>query len=243
MQFNSSLVTSLALKTAGLVLILSTVVNVIFASLPYQLGDINWWAFAGAELLSRGFNPMIGIVFLIVGKWIETLAKEAGRGSSKNWFFLSAVTSIVFGLVYLAVIPFQVVVANTDRNKMFDQINQELGQKEDEFKAAFNVLEDKTKSQQQIAAMDQTIKSGQVQGAVLDRLRQEKALYEQLSADPTERKKQFTKGLGAIVEKRQLATNQVNTNLFKTGIRASLFSLLLAAGHLFIGFTGLRHKQ
>jgi hypothetical protein len=243
MQFNSSLVTSLAFKTAGMVLIISTIMNVILATLPYQLNEVKWWAMVGAELLNRGFYSLVGIVFLIVGKWIETLSKESGRGGNQNWFFPAAVASVVFGIMYLAVIPFQIIAANGDRDKAFDEINQKFGRTEAAIKERLSVVEDKTKAQQQIAALDQQIKSGQVQGPNLETLKQEKALYEKLSADPTELKKKSAQLLGQIDEERKFVTNQVNANLFKTGIRGSLFSLLLAAGHLFIGFTGLRHKQ
>jgi hypothetical protein len=242
MQFNSSLVTSLAFKTAGLVMILSTVVNVLLATLPYQLSDITWWAATGAELLNRGFFSLVGIVFLTVGHWIETVSKESGRGGNKNWFFWSALISTILGVMYLAVIPFQILVANNLRDKGFDQINQGVGKEEEKIKTAFGILDDKTKSQQRIAELDQQIKSGQFQGNDLNLLNREKVLYEKLSSDPIERKKEMTRSMSRISEERQSATNQVNANLFKTGIRASLFSLLLAAGHIFIGFTGLRHK-
>ncbi len=243
MQLNSNLVTSLAFKTAGIVLIASTLVNIIFAALPYQPGDVKWWAQLGIELLGRGFFSLVGVVFLMAGKWLENINKESGRGDHQNWFFLSALISVIFGLIYLAIIPFQIIAANQDRDKAFTNMNQELGRTEAAIKERLSVFEDKAKVQQQIAALDQQIKSGQVQGPELETFKQEKALYEKLSADPNELKRKSTELLGQINQKRQSVTNQITIDLFRTGIRASLFSLLLATGHIFIGFAGLRHRR
>ncbi len=241
MQFNSNLVTSLALKTAGIVLITSTLVNVIFAIFPYQISDTKWWHMVGIELLGRGFFSLVGIVFLMVGQWLENLNRESGR--SGNWFFISALISVVFGITYLAIIPSQLVTANQERDKALAEMTQELGGAEAKIKEKLSMFQDKAKVQQELAILDQQIKSGQIPPAELENFKKEKALIEQLNANPAQLKKKTDEFLGQLNQKRQLTSNQITANLLKTGIRASLFSLLLAAGHIFIGFTGLRHRR
>jgi hypothetical protein len=240
---NTTQVTSLALKTASMVLITSTIVDIAFSLLPYQLGDSKWWFSASAELVNRGLLPLVGIVFWLIADWIEAVAKEANGLGGR---FTKAVTllSILLGVLFFFIVPFQVWTSNTDRDKTLALSREEGTAMEAKIdKRVKEITGDKAKLQQiqqQIAEIDKIIKSGQVQGDELDKLKKSKNELEKLSGDPSKIKE------SAMVELRQRQKDlegAATANMWKTGIRAGLASLLLSAGYSFIGLTGMRGQK
>jgi hypothetical protein len=242
MQFNSSLVTSLAFKTAGMVLIVSTVVDIIFAFLPYQFSESSWWIVATSEVVNRGLLPLVGIVFLTAGEWIETISRD-GKRTNANWGLATAWFSVFLGLVFLVITPFQAWSGNSERDKTVLDINKRVSETEAQIKKELDVIKDKGKIDQQLAEWDKQIKSGQLQGQALEQLKTQRDKLSQLSGDPAKLSQQSTQFLEGLRKQQQDANNQATARMWKTGIRTSLASLLLAAGYGFIGFTGLRGRK
>jgi hypothetical protein len=241
---NTTQVTSLALKTASMVLIISTVVDIAFTLLPYQLSDGKWWAAATAELVNRGLLPLVGIVFWMISDWIESVSKDgSGRGSSG---FTKAITilSLLLGAIFLVIVPFQTWSSNADRDKTLSLSREEGSAMEAKIdKRVKEITGDKTKMQQvqqQIGEMDKAIKSGQVQGEDLNRIKASKAELERITGDPTKVKEN---AMADLRRNQQNLESAATANMWKTGIRASLASLLLSAGYSFIALNGLRGQK
>jgi ABC-type multidrug transport system fused ATPase/permease subunit len=240
---NTTQVTSLALKTASTVLIISTIVDIAFTLLPYQLGDGKWWFAASAELVNRGLLPLVGIVFWLISDWIETVAKETsgrGNGLTKGITFLS----ILLGLLFFLIVPFQAWTSNADRDKTLTMSREEGTAMEAKIdKRVKEITGDKAKMQQvqqQIAEIDKAIKSGQLPGEELARAKASKDELEKLSGDPSKIKES---AMGDLRRRQKDLEGAATANMWKTGIRASLASLLLSAGYSFIGLTGLRGQK
>jgi len=124
------------------------------------------------------------------------------------------------------------------------EIEQELNKiNTEQIKKELDVIKDKGKIDQQLAEWDKQIKSGQLQGQALEQLKTQRDKLSQLSGDPAKLSQQSTQFLEGLRKQQQDANNQATARMWKTGIRTSLASLLLAAGYGFIGFTGLRGRK
>jgi hypothetical protein len=236
---NTSLVTSLALKTASMVLIISTLVDVIFNLLPYQFGDGKWWSQATLELVNRGLLPLVGIVFWAVGDWIETVSKD---GSSRNSGIGSlgvAILATVLGVLFFVITPFQAWSGNSAREQVVAKTKEKLAEAEAQGKKVLASVKDTNQVKQQLAAIDAQIKEGKVQGVALEQLKAYKANLE----DPNKITAQVNKELEEIRKQLQARNDQATSDMWKVSIRTSLASLLLSAGYSFIGLTGLRRAK
>ena len=86
----SSFLTPLALKTAGAVLILSSLIDLVFMlCFPPEnlvLEGSRWWLYATSQLVDRGLLPLVGIAFVVAGDWIEIVSTEDGgdRGNIRR---------------------------------------------------------------------------------------------------------------------------------------------------------------
>jgi hypothetical protein len=241
---NTTQVTSLALKTASMVLIISTIVDIAFTLLPYQLGDGKWWFAASAELVNRGLLPLVGIVFWLIADWIESVSKETSGRSNITWSKIITFFALFLGAIFLIIVPFQTIISNSDRDKTMTMSREEGTAMEAKIdKRVKEITGDKAKMQQvqqQIAEMDKAIKSGQVQGEELGRIKASKAELEKLTGDPSKIKES---AMGDLRRRQKELEGAATANMWKTGIRASLASLLLSAGYSFIGLTGLRGQK
>ncbi len=241
---NTTQVTSLALKTASMVLIISTIVDIAFTLLPYQLGDGKWWFAASAELVNRGLLPLVGIVFWLIADWIESVSKETSSRSGNTLAKFINFFALFLGAIFLVIVPFQTITSNSDRDKTLTMSREEGTAMEAKIdKRVKEITGDKAKMQQvqqQITEMDKAIKSGQVQGEELVRIKASKAELEKLTGDPGKIKES---AMGDLRRRQKELEGAATANMWKTGIRASLASLLLSAGYSFIGLTGLRGQK
>jgi hypothetical protein len=240
---NTSLVTSLALKTASMVLIISTIVDIGFALLPYQLGESVWWANATSYLVRNGLLPLVGIVFWAVAEWIETVSKDSSGRSGGSLSQFITIVAAVFGLLFLIIVPFQAWSGMSERDKAISKNKEQVAGFETRIQNELKILNDKTKIQQQITDWDNQIKANKLQGSELESVKQQKKQLEQLVADPTKLKAQSEKALTDLKKQQQDADSQATAIMWKSGIKNSLSSLLLAAGYSFIGFNGLRRQK
>jgi hypothetical protein len=240
---NTSLVTSLALKTASMVLIISTIVDIAFTILPYQPGDGRWWSVATSELVNRGLLPLVGIVFWLIADWIETVSKEASGRRAGNLTLGITLLSLVLGVAFFVIVPFQVWTGNSERDKALTSNKARVAELEARIKQELAIISDKGKIQQQIAEWDKQIKEGKIQGQDLAKVKSDRANLEQMAADPAKVKAKSDEVLGNIRKQQQEAESQANALMWKTGIRTALASLLLSAGYSFIGLTGLRGQK
>jgi uncharacterized membrane protein len=223
-----------------MVLIISTIVDIAFTLLPYQINDGRWWNLATAEIVNRGLLPLVGIIFWLIADWIESVSKDAGGRRSQTLTKVVTGLAIALGVIFLAIVPFQVFSSNSDRDKLMTINKEEKTQAEASVKQKKAFLSDKTKVQQKIAELDKAVKDGNIQGQDLAKVGAYKAEIEKMSKDPA---KAEAADMAIINKAQQDKDNIATAQMWKTGIRAALASLLLSAGYGFIGFNNLRGQK
>jgi hypothetical protein len=235
----SSFLTPLALKTAGAVLILSSLIDLVFMlCFPPEnlvLEGSRWWLYATSQLVDRGLLPLVGIAFVVAGDWIEIVSTEDGgdRGSMRRIATFSLAS--LLGLIFILIIPFQLITTNDFKSQDLKKIGEEVTQIQQGIKGNLQQIDalSKDKVKEQITAIDKEIASGQAQGERLANLQLNKLLL-------TDPKKFAQKSEQNLQIQRQKRENQVSNRMIQTGVRTSLASVLLAIAYITIGWTGLR---
>jgi hypothetical protein len=239
----SSLLTPLALKTAGAVLILSSMVDLLFVLLypPEGLAQIadksQFWVYATTQLVDRGLLPLVGIAFVVAGDWIKIVSTENGGGRNNAWRIAVFGFASLLGLIFVLTIPFQLYKGNeiqeAARKNIDTQAKAMLGQVEQ----LSSQSQDKDKIKQQLNELESQIKGGKIKGEQLAQLQTQKANLELLNSNPKAVSERANK---QIEEQKAKAETATRDTFYKTGIRTSLSSLLLAIAYTAIGWTGLR---
>jgi hypothetical protein len=236
--------TSLALKTTGLVLIISTFVDLIFGIMPYRFSDDMWWAAATAVMVKSGLLSLMGIILWVLADWIETVSKDSAGASKSGIGKLIIFTySLVFGVIFLIITPFQAIVSNNYRDKIISTTAKELADTEANAKSQTSTESLKKK----IAELDTLIKDKKNESRVAQ-LQAQKSQLEQFANNPSGLTQQVEKELAPLRAKKKAIDEQATADLWRGsektgGIRTSLSSLLLAASYGLIGLMGLRGRK
>ncbi|WP_373538454.1 HpsJ family protein [Chamaesiphon sp.] len=242
----SSFLTPLALKTAGAVLILSSLIDLVFMLLfPPEnliLEGNRWWLYATSQLVDRGLLPLVGIAFVIAGDWIEIVSTEDGGERGNTWRIGTFSLASLLGLIFILIIPFQLMTTNDFKAQDLKKISDEVTQLEQGIKTNLQQInaQSKDKIREQITAIDKELASGQAQGERLAGLQLTKSKLELLLADPKKFAQESEQNLQQLQKQKQKAETQASDRLLKTGVRTSMASLLLAIAYITIGWAGLR---
>lgn len=242
----SSFLTPLALKTAGAVLILSSLIDLVFMlCFPPEnliLEGNRWWLYATSQLVDRGLLPLVGIAFVIAGDWIEIVSTEDGGERGNTWRIGTFGLASLLGLIFILIIPFQLMTTNDFKAQDLKKIGDEVTQLEQGIKSNLQQInaQSKDKIREQITAIDKEIKSGQAQGERLAGLQLTKSKLELLLADPKKFAQESEQNLQQLQKQKQKAETQASERMLKTGVRTSMASLLLAIAYITIGWAGLR---
>jgi hypothetical protein len=242
----SSFLTPLALKTAGAVLIVSSLIDLIFMLwFPPDLAPDpdrkRWWLYATSQVVDRGLLPLVGIAFAIAGDWIEIVSTEDGGTRGNGWRVGTYILASLLGLIFVLIIPFQGITTNEMKGEDFKKIGAEVTRLEQGIKSNLQQIssQPKEKIKEQIAAVDKEIKNG-AQGQGLANLQMTKAKLELLLNNPDKFKQESAQNLKQLQEQKGKAEAQASEKMLKTGVRTGLASLLLAIAYVTIGWTGLR---
>ncbi len=235
----SSFLTPLALKTAGAVLILSSLIDLIFMLwFPPEtlvLEGNRWWLYATSQLVDRGLLPLVGIAFVVAGDWIKIVSTEDGGDRGNTWRIGTFALASLLGLIFILIIPFQLITTNDFKAQDLKKIDEEATQIQQGIKnnlQQINALS-KDKVKEQLTAIDKELAIGQAQGERLANLQLNKLLL----TDPQKFAQKSAQNLQVQKQKREA---QVSTRMIQTGVRTSLASFLLAIAYITIGWTGLR---
>jgi hypothetical protein len=244
----SSFLTPLALKTAGAVLILSSLIDLIFTlcfppdafieGLRQQglaLEGGRWWLYATSQLVDRGLLPLVGIAFVVAGDWIKIVSTEDGGERGNNWRIGTFSLASLLGLIFILIMPFQLITNNDFKTQDLKKIGEQASQVQQGIKSNLQQIDalSKDKVKEQLAAIDKELASGQAQPERLANLQLNKLLL-------TDPKKFAQKAEQDLQFQKQKREDQVSAQLIKTGVRTSLASFLLAIAYITIGWTGLR---
>ena len=242
----SSFLTPLALKTAGAVLILSSLIDLVFMLYfpPENLviEGSRWWLYATSQLVDRGLLPLVGIAFVVTGDWIKIVSTEDGGDRGNTWRIGTYTLASLLGLIFILIIPFQLMTTNDFKSQDLKKIDDEVTQLEQGIKSNLQQInaQSKDKISAQITAIDKELKSGQAQGERLAGLQLTKSKLELLLADPKKFAQESEQNLQQLQKQKQKAQSQASERMLKTGVRTSLASFLLAIAYITIGWTGLR---
>lgn len=235
--------TALALKTVGLIIIVSSLVNIIILPIPYNLLQRNWQLAFATQVADQGIYPLVGIAFLLAGYWVsnnEGAAPTQRKSSGQDLRFWAFLLSSLLGLIFLLLVPLHFSNILLQSNQELDQIKQQTTQAQTQLDSETQQVNALLNDPQKLAELDKVIESGKVQGP---QLAQAQALREQLQGfkkDPKALKQRIDAKKAEITNKKQEAENLTKTNALKSGLRTCLISLLLAIGYITVGWTGLR---
>lgn len=242
----SSFLTPLALKTAGAVLILSSLIDLVFMLwFPPEnlvLEGSRWWLYATSQLVDRGLLPLVGIAFVVAGDWIRIVSTEDGGDRGNSWRIGTFSLASLLGLIFILIIPFQVITTNDFKSQDLKKIGEEVTQIEQGIKSNLQQIsaQSKDKIKAQIVTIDKELKSGLAQGERLSGLQITKSKLELLLTDPKKFAQESEQNLQQLQKQKQKQEALASERMIKTGIRTSLASFLLAIAYITIGWTGLR---
>ena len=215
---------------------------------PPQFDNTAWQLNATTQLLDRGIIPLVGMVLLFTGYWIDSNLGNAPRKSSlaTDPRFWTCLLSAFLGLVFLITTflhPNLVVIQRRDALKRLDTEATELtaqmeSRLSDEISARRTQADALLNNEE---AFQAAVASGKLDDGT-------KAQIEQFRKDPeafnkywteqaTEAQNRIKTGVG---EDQKDKTAQVKTEAVKALIRGILSSILLTIGFVFIGWSGLR---
>ena len=242
----SSFLTPLALKTAGAVLILSSLIDLVFMLVfPPEnlvLDGGRWWLYATSQLVDRGLLPLVGIAFMVTGDWIKIVSTEDGGDRGNIWRIGTFVLASLLGLIFVLIIPFQLSTTNDFKTQELGKISKEVTQIESGIKNNLKQInaQSKDKLKEQITAIEKELKGGQIPPERLTNLQITKSKLELLLNDPKKFAAESEQNLQQLQKQKQKVETQASERMLKTGVRTSLASFLLAIAYITIGWTGLK---
>ena len=242
----SSFLTPLALKTAGAVLILSSLIDLVFMLIfPPEnlvLDGGRWWLYATSQLVDRGLLPLVGIAFMVTGDWIKIVSTEDGGDRGNIWRIGTFVLASLLGLIFVLIIPFQLNATNEFKTQELGKISKEVTQIESGIKNNLKQInaQSKDKLKEQITAIDKELKGGQIPPERLTNLQITKSKLELLLNDPKKFAAESEQNIQQLQKQKQKVETQASERMLKTGVRTSLASFLLAIAYITIGWTGLK---
>jgi hypothetical protein len=250
--------TSLASKLVASILIISSLLDFITLAIPFKIQDRAWQLTFTGQLVDRGVVPLVGIIFLLLGYWIESNTSTAHPGTKKSKFDLRVpafIISSTLGLIFLLLIPLHISNLGQFNSAALTQIQQGAEQAETKVKAQFEELsqlannpENIKKLEAEIQNLTLAIGSGQLQGQLLNPLQiqqleeRKKQLqnFQELAKNPKNISKTLNELQTQIRGKKLEQENTEKTRIIKEGIRTGLSSLLLSIGYIAIGWLGLK---
>ncbi|HEY9625742.1 MAG TPA: HpsJ family protein [Coleofasciculaceae cyanobacterium] len=244
-----SLLASRTLKVVGVIVVLAALLDIVILSMPYQFSARPWQINFITQVVDRGVVPLVGLVLVLVGFWIDSTDGDRAIGKT-FWqsprFYTFAFASLM-GLIFLLLFPLHLNNVRLEYADGITQIAKQATDAETQLNTGLATELDKQRAQitQLIGASDDQINQLEQAG----QLTQEQAtLVRRFKADPKgvdpflkQRETDLrTPNETAIRTQKQKAEETLRTESLKSGLRVSVSSLLLAIGYMVMGWMGLR---
>jgi hypothetical protein len=204
-----------------------------------QLAFLQWQQNATAQLIDRGIIPLVGLVFIFLGFWLDSLGGTSDRKSPANLLKpMVLALSALLGLAFLLPIPLlNFNSARLVNQRAAQQINQQAEQAESVLKERAQQATALSQDEQRLSQLNQAISSGSVQGVQLnpqqvEQLKQLKTQLEQFKQDPKALEQQINQAKTQILSARQQAVTQNQRQFGISAVRSGVSSVLLGIGYL-----------
>lgn len=253
----SSAYTSLCLKLIGVIFILSFLLDVITFAVPFNWQNSQWQINFVTTIVDRGVVPLVGMGLIVIGYWIDSASGSTTKKSSPlNLKLPVFILASLLGLIFLLLVPVHLNNLNQAKTTALEQIQQGVGQGEQQIQAFLSQLNSISQNPQQlngqIQQFQQILETGTFQGQQLSaqQLEQLKRQSEQLRGlrDLAQKPPEFKKRVQEIknqlqtqlADRQRDAESRAKTEALKQGLRIGLSSLMLAIVYSAIGWLGLR---
>lgn len=248
--------TSLLLKVTGLVLILGSLVDLGFSpwSLPvdFDLSSSEWQIAFTIQTVGQGISPLVGTAFVGLGYLVDRITGDRYSaptfGDLRVWTYI---LSLVFGLLFIVLIPIHFGNINELKDGELAQIEQQSSQLQEQLQQQEEIIKriEETEGSDELIKKDietinQALENGQLPPAQAQQLQQQKQMAENLlgiAEDPTKleeaRQKlneDRNKLLNEKAKQEEQASKETGIQIWKVALR----SLVLAGGYLIIAGFG-----
>ena len=254
---------ALTLKVAGIILVLSFLLDFLILLLPFQATDRTWQINLATALVDRGIVPLVGIGMLFVGYWIDSVG-DSDRPKAIDIRFPVLILSSILGLIFLLIFPLHLNNVRQASAQNVEQIRQDASQAETQLQGQLSQFQAQINNEQGKAQLEQlrnqarnqftellkneetyqqALNNPQLPAAqkeLLKKFKENPAELDTFIAQQTDPQALATQRVTQIRQRKEEAEKQARDNAWKSGIRIGISSLLLSIGYIIIGWTGLR---
>lgn len=249
---------SLILKVTGIIFIASAIVDFITLSIPIKLSDSVWQVEFVNNVVDRGIVPLLGMLLILFGYWLDTVVVELHQTPSKkkkksfNWKLFVYSLGAIVGVCYLLLIPIHIININEIRRLSLAQINLYAQQSETQIKSQQEQIQEliddpqaAEKLQKSLAAINEISTSGRRLSPVQqEKLVQEKQRLITLQGyldEPDGLEKEINKLQTQLDSEKLKRVTQATLESFKQTVRISFNALCLAITYSLLGWLGLKN--
>lgn len=237
------------LKLVGCIFILTSLIDYItlFTTIDFQVKQTVITFTTG--MVDRGFIPLLGVILVSVGVWIEANSGSESQSASLLRLATFVIASIL-GLLFLLMVPWHVM---TTRDAATAEV-EAIGKQADALEAQLDTQVKQLKVQgpgqldAQLTELERLINSGQLSAAQQTQAQQKRDQLRKLKSDPkaldaeleSQIAPQRTQELNKLRSNEQKSKDLAQGTAMRSALRTGLNSLLLAIGYIIVGWTGLR---
>jgi len=235
---------AIALKLVGLVTIISALLDYLVLVIPPNLANPQWQLATTTQLVDRGIVPLVGIALLLTGFWIDSSVGRSFRQQNLTTdlrFWVCALASAL-GLMYLLLALFHINAVRLNSQTALEQVNSEASEASIQLEQRLST--ELNQQQTQLGALlqnedllAQAIQTGQLPQDIEQYRDNPEGLSQFLQQRADQARQEIQTQIGS---RREEAERRVRTEAWKSSIRVSISSLLLAAGYIIIGWSGLK---
>ena len=253
---NKSSFSALSLKVAGIILIISALLDYILLpwmlAVPFEVGEKQWQLLFVGQMVDRGVTPLLGICFILVSYWLET--KEQSKSSTFfSIKFLGILLSTFLGVLFLIFIPVYLSNLNEAKTIELEKIEANVGEVQNRLQGEYDQLTNVLQNEEQLkqveatlAQINEALSAGAFNGQPLNpqeiqQLQAQRTQLENLKnyKDNPQALEGRIKELKSEIESQKNAqATEAKNKVFQQGLRIGLRSLFLAIGYMGIAVLG-----
>ncbi len=237
--------TAISLKVAGLITIVSALVDYLTLLIPLDFGNAQWQLATATQITDRGILPLVGIALMLTSLWIDGTRKTAaqpGFWQTIDVRFWLCILASLLSLLYLILPVFHLSAVRLSSQAALQQVGAEASQASSQMEQRLST--ELGQQQQQLQALmqnqellTQAIKSGQLPKDIEKYRNDPEGLKQFLQKQADQARERVQNQIGS---RRAEAERRVQVESWKAAIRTLITSLLLAVGYAVIGWQGLR---